>query len=241
MLDTGAGERDAPGQKRYLPDSTRKSRVSGLYPIIDVDSLAALKLPVLDYARALLQIRPALVQLRAKHLSARETLELLRALRPLCPRGTTQLFANDRPDLAVLADCDGVHVGQDDLPIDAVREFAPALKIGVSTHTLEQLDAALAAGPDYVAFGPVFATASKARPDPVVGVSALAEAARRARARGCGIVAIGGINAGNAARLASEPVFAAVIGALLPPDGDLDTVAERALGLQALLQGRATA
>ncbi len=210
--------------------------MSGLYPIIDVDSLAALKLPVLDYARALLQIRPPLVQLRAKHLSARETLELLRALRPLCPRGTTQLFANDRPDLALLADCDGVHVGQEDLPVAAVREFAPALKIGVSTHSLEQLDAALQARPDYVAFGPVFATESKARPDPVVGVEALAEAARRARAQACGIVAIGGINATNAAKLAGQPVLAAVIAALLPPDGDLDAVPELARSLQAALE-----
>lgn len=211
--------------------------MSGLYPIIDVDSLAALKLPVLDYARALLALRPPLVQLRAKHLSARETLELLRALRGLCPRGTTQLFANDRPDLAVLADCDGVHVGQDDLPVSAVRQFAPGLKIGVSTHSLEQLDAALQAHPDYVAFGPIFATESKARPDPVVGVEALAEAARRAQIQGSRVVAIGGINATNAAKLAGQPVLAAVIAALLPPDGDLDSVPERARALQAALQG----
>ncbi|HEY6559666.1 MAG TPA: thiamine phosphate synthase [Polyangiaceae bacterium] len=213
--------------------------MSGLYPIIDVDSLAALKLPVLDYAQAILQLRPKLVQLRAKHLSARETLELLRALRPLCPPGETLLFANDRPDLAVLADCDGVHVGQDDLPVQAVRQFAPTLQVGVSTHSFDQLDAALAARPDYVAFGPIFVTESKARPHPVVGVPALAEAARRAHAQGAGIVAIGGINAGNAAELAGLPVFAAVIAALLPPDGDLESVAERARALQASLQGTA--
>ncbi|HMJ14288.1 MAG TPA: thiamine phosphate synthase [Polyangiaceae bacterium] len=213
--------------------------MSGLYPIIDVDSLAALKLPVLDFARAVLETQPKLVQLRAKHLSARETLDLLRALRPLCPRGTTELFANDRPDLALLADCDGVHVGQDDLPVSAVRQFAPSLKIGVSTHSLAQLDAALQARPDYAAFGPIFATESKARPDPVVGVEALVEAARRARAQGCSIVAIGGISAGNAAQLAGHGVLAAVIAALVPPDGDLESVADRARDLQAALQGPA--
>jgi thiamine-phosphate pyrophosphorylase len=216
---------------------TQEIRVSSLYPIIDVDSLAALKLPVLDYAQALLALRPSIVQLRAKHLSARETLALLRALRLLCTRGTTLLFANDRPDLAVLADCDGVHVGQDDLPVQAVREFAPNLKVGVSTHSFEQLDAALAEKPDYVAFGPIFATKSKARPDPVVGVEALVEATRRAHAAGCGMVAIGGIDASTAAALAGQPILAAVIGALLPPDGDLDSVPERALALEAALRG----
>ena len=72
-----------------------------------------------------------------------------------------------------------------------------------------------------------------------MGVPALAEAARRAHAQGAGIVAIGGINAGNAAQLAGLPVFAAVIAALLPPDGDLESVVERARALQASLQGAA--
>jgi thiamine-phosphate pyrophosphorylase len=211
--------------------------VRGLYPIICVDSLAASKLPLLDYARALLTARPELVQLRAKHLSARQTVELLRALRPLCSAAKVALFANDRPDLALIAGCDGVHVGQDDLPVRDVRAFARGLKVGVSTHDAAQLASALEAGPDYVAFGPVFPTKSKDRPDPVVGLEGLSRAERAARAAGCPLVAIGGITLDNAPSIAAIGAAGSVIGALVPPDGDLAAVPERARALHAALGG----
>lgn len=211
----------------------------GLYPILCVDSLAALKLPVLEYARAVLGVRPELVQLRAKHLSARQTVELLRALRPLCTAAGVALFANDRPDLAVIAGCDGVHVGQDDMPARDVRAFASGLKVGVSTHNAEQLASALADRPDYVAFGPVFPTQSKQRPDPVVGLEGLARAAEAARAVGCPLVAIGGITLETAPSIAALGVAGAVIGALIPPDGDLASVPDRTRALHTALGGLA--
>ncbi|HEY3235235.1 MAG TPA: thiamine phosphate synthase, partial [Polyangiaceae bacterium] len=204
----------------------------GLYPIIDLDSLTALKLDPLEFAHAVLTARPELVQLRAKHASPRETLTLLRALRPACTRAGSLLFANDRPDLALLADCDGVHVGQDDLSVTEVRRIGPRLRIGVSTHNPVELEQALQAKPSYVAFGPVFATRSKGNPDPVVGFEALLDAAQRARAAGCALVAIGGVDLEHASQIQSAEIAGAVIGGLLPPDGDIEKVATLAQSLQ---------
>ena len=215
------------------------SPMNGLYPIVDVDSLKALKLDVLEFARQVLAADPESLQLRAKHLSARETLDLLRPLRALCAARGTALFANDRPDLALLARCDGVHVGQDDLSVQNVRSVAPTLRIGVSTHDLSQLREALEQRPDYVAFGPVFATRSKQRPDPVVGVDGLARAVELSRAAKVPIVAIGGITQSTAAKIAAMGVCGAVIGAILPADGDVEGVSRIAVRLQAALRGQA--
>src|SRR6185503_17067968 len=99
-------------------------RTRGLYPIVDVAAVRARGLSVTDFSARVLEARPPLLQLRAKELGARETLELLSALVPLCRAAGTLLFANDRPDLAVLAGADGVHVGQSDLSVAEVRRFA---------------------------------------------------------------------------------------------------------------------
>lgn len=194
--------------------------MTGLYPIVDLDALARAGHSPLAFAERMLLARPSLLQLRAKHASARDTLSLLDALRPLCRRAGTLLFANDRADLALLAGADGVHVGQDDLPLEAVRRFAPSLKVGVSTHDLAQLERALSERPDYVAFGPVFETQSKLRPDAVVGLSGLSGAAARANAAGIPLVAIGGITLSHAPALAQLGALAAVIGALTGPSLD---------------------
>ncbi|MEO7035222.1 MAG: thiamine phosphate synthase [Polyangiaceae bacterium] len=212
----------------------------GLYPIVDVDSLqhqgrAAAPLSVLDFAEQVLLAKPPLLQLRAKHSGARDTLELLRALRPLCTRAQTRLIANDRPDLAVLAGCDGVHVGQEDLPLSVVRQIAPGLLVGVSTHHLAQLGSALLERPDYVALGPVFGTTSKERPDTTVGVALLAEAHVIARAAGIPLVAIGGITLQRAREIAPHCELAAVIAALQPNHKSIAGVADTARALQAAL------
>jgi thiamine-phosphate pyrophosphorylase len=197
-----------------------------LYPIVDLDNLDARGIEPIAFAERLLKTRPRWLQLRAKHASAQETLAHLDALLPLCRAAGTELFANDRADLALLSGAAGVHVGQTDLPLSAVRRLAPALKMGVSTHSLEQLTLALGERPDYVAFGPVFTTASKERPDPVVGLDALRDAAVLARAANVPLVAIGGITVERCADLAASGVYAAVIGALSA--GSLDEVTARA-------------
>src|SRR5215471_2560906 len=112
----------------------------GLYAIVDVTTLAVRRLPVLEVAAAIANAHPAALQLRAKDLAPRETLQLLRAVHGLCLEAGVPLFANDRPDLAVLAGCEGVHVGQSDLPVQVVRRIAPSLRIGVSTHTISEVD-----------------------------------------------------------------------------------------------------
>jgi thiamine-phosphate pyrophosphorylase len=206
-----------------------------LYPIVDVDALAKSGIDVLAFAQRVLVVQPRYLQLRAKNSGARDVLALLRALKPLCEEQRVPLFANDRPDLAVLAEANGVHLGQDDLPVAEVRRFAPGLRVGVSTHNLEQLDAALRLEPDYVAFGPVFGTSSKARPDPTVGLEGLHLAAEKARAAGVPLVAIGGIDTERAPAIAKTGAIAAVIAALIPRDGALDRVADTARALERAL------
>ncbi|HVU04871.1 MAG TPA: thiamine phosphate synthase [Polyangiaceae bacterium] len=204
----------------------------GLYAIADVDFLSARSVPVGDFVRAVLSARPAALQLRAKSLGARDTLSLLGELSPLARAAGVPFFANDRPDLALLAGCDGVHVGQSDLPVADVRRFAKSLRVGVSTHDEAELRRALAATPDYVAFGPVFGTTSKASPEPTVGVAALARAHVNARAAGIPLVAIGGVDLRTVAAIRGHADGFAVISALLPAEG-LAAVPARARELQA--------
>jgi thiamine-phosphate pyrophosphorylase len=211
--------------------------VRGLYAIIDTGTLAARQLDPVAFGEAVLVARPAALQLRAKDLPPRETLALLRALAPLCHRNGVLLVANDRPDLAVMAGCDSVHIGQTDMPIERVRRIAPGIGVGVSTHTMEQLDAALAARPEYVAFGPVFATATKDNPDPVVGVAGLRAASARASAAGVPLVAIGGITCARTGELVDMVAAVAIVADLVPPVSSTDVwrdVTARARAIQAL-------
>ena len=152
-----------------------KLRGEGLYAILDVDAWRARGVELLadgvaeSIAAAMLRGGATALQLRAKREGGRDTLALLRRLVPIAAQHDVPLFANDRADLALLASTTGVHLGQDDLPLLEVRRIAPALIIGISTHNEEQLRTAVAERPDYVAFGPVFGTTSKERPDPTVG------------------------------------------------------------------------
>ena len=146
-------------------------------------------------ANKLLAAAPCCLQLRAKSASARAIEAGARRLLPLCRAARVPFCVNDRLDVALAVGADVVHLGQDDLPLaDAQRVRAsagrPDLTIGFSTHNLAQARAAAAAGADYIGFGPVFGTRSKANPDPTVGLEALAEVCR---AVAVPVVAIGGI------------------------------------------------
>jgi len=106
-------------------------------------------------------------------------------------------IVNDRADLARITGADGVHVGQDDLPVgEARRVLLAGQRVGVSTHTRAQFEEAGATSADYIAFGPIFPTGSKERPDPVVGLDRLREMRGLTRKP---LVAIGGITLDNAA------------------------------------------
>lgn len=133
------------------------------------------------------------LQLRDKHASDEQLVAGLRTLRPLCDATGTLLILNDRPDLAVAGGAHGVHVGQDDTPVaEARRIVGEELLIGLSTHSPEQADGAVAAGADHFGVGPVFATPVKAGVA-AVGTELVANAARLPLPS----VAIGGIEAAN--------------------------------------------
>ncbi len=142
-----------------------------------------------------------LLQYRNKSGNARVMLEQARELRRLsragAPAPQVQLVMNDRADLCLAAEFDGVHVGQEDLSPESMRGIIGTERwLGVSTHNPEQLRQADLTSADYLAIGPVFTTSSKERPDPVVGL----EGVRRARAlTRKPLVAIGGITRANAA------------------------------------------
>lgn len=160
-----------------------------IYPITDS------RLSGLSHARqveALIAGGATFIQLREKYLSAAEWYPDALAAAELCRKANVICIVNDRVDLALAIDADGVHLGQDDVPVSAARRVLGEKKlIGSSTHSLEQLKAALLQPVDYVAIGPVFATSTKAEPDPVVGLETLTEAARVAS--NVPLVAIGGI------------------------------------------------
>lgn len=168
-----------------------------------------------DRARALLAAGPCCLQIRAKDAPARLVFEAARALRPLCVAARVPLCINDRLDVAILAGAELAHLGQDDLPLAEARaaraaagRTAAELRLGVSTHSLAQARAAVAGGADLIGFGPVFPTGSKERPDPVVGLAALAEVVR---AVDVPVVAIGGITPDNVAAVAATGAHAAAV------------------------------
>jgi thiamine-phosphate pyrophosphorylase len=168
----------------------------GIYAIVD----GAAPLPPLDLVAAFVKGGAAVVQLRLKDAGAGELLRIARESRRICGRQAL-LLVNDRPDVAKLSEADGVHLGQDDLPLaDARRILGPRALIGISTHSDAELQAAQ--GADYVGFGPIFATRSKpgaVLPDPH-GVDGLRRAVRSSRVP---VVAIGGITAATAAQVAA--------------------------------------
>jgi thiamine-phosphate pyrophosphorylase len=133
-----------------------------------------------------------IVQLRMKHGGDEEILAGAGRIAGLCARHAALFVVNDRPDLAVLAGADGVHVGQDDVPVAQAREVVgPERLVGLSTHSPAQIDDA--AGVDYIGVGPVHATPTKPG-RPAVGLSLVRYAAEHARVP---FFAIGGITAEN--------------------------------------------
>jgi thiamine-phosphate pyrophosphorylase len=183
-----------------------------LYPIIDFSCFAASADPVMAiarYAEDLIGAGATLIQLRDKSQpglednAARRFLSCARELRRVTLNRAT-LIINDRVDLCLAANADGVHLGQDDLSPSSARRIFDQVKdgksrtIGYSTHNLDQVREADTLPVDYIAIGPVFATGSKANPDPVVGLEGVRQA-RRVTAKP--LVAIGGITRLNCAQV----------------------------------------
>jgi thiamine-phosphate pyrophosphorylase len=151
---------------------------------------------LLAFAEALGAGGCTLLQYRNKSGNARMMLEHARELKKRVG-GTVKLIMNDRADLCLLAEFDGVHVGQDDLSPESVRGIIGTGRwLGVSTHNPEQVAEADKTSADYLAIGPVFSTSSKDRPDPVVGLEGVRRARQLTRKP---LVGIGGITRANAA------------------------------------------
>lgn len=159
-----------------------------LYVILDA---ALLRSSPHMAAVALAEAGVELIQYRDKHSPSQTLLSLSHQLvAEMRPRGVC-VVVNDRPDVAALARAAGVHVGQDDLPVEEARRVCgPGRWVGVSTHTEEQVRAAASTSADYIAVGPVFETATKAYPAPVVGLELIRRARQITKKP---IVAIGGI------------------------------------------------
>ena len=167
-----------------------------LYVILDAGLMTG---SIEDTAKKLTEAGVLALQYRNKKGSARDILADARKLAEFVrPKGVT-FFVNDRPDIAYLAGADGVHVGQEDLGVEQARTVIGRDRwVGVSTHNEAQFRAALETSADYIAVGPVFGTATKENPDPVVGT----EAIRRLRLlTKKPIVAIGGITVERAAEV----------------------------------------
>ena len=165
-----------------------------LYCIID-SSFFTTTPELVDFAGQMVEGGCTLLQYRNKSGDARVMLEQARALRRLSRAGAPaphlRLIMNDRADLCLATEFDGVHVGQDDLSPESVRSIIGAERwLGVSTHNPEQLREADLTSADYLAIGPVFVTSSKAKPDPVVGLEGVRRARQLTRKP---LVAIGGL------------------------------------------------
>jgi len=168
-------------------------RLPRLYAILDSSCFPDSQV-LFSTAEELLAGGVTLLQYRDKSGKAREMLEQARELKRRLG-GSVKLMMNDRADLCLAAGFDGVHVGQDDLSAEGARKIIGGrVWLGVSTHNSEQVEEADKTSADYIAIGPVFSTASKVNPDPVVGL----EGVRKARAlTRKPLVAIGGINRAN--------------------------------------------
>jgi thiamine-phosphate pyrophosphorylase len=186
-----------------------------LYAILDAERLRGR--PIDALCGTMLEAGVRLFQYRDKQGSSRRMYETTSNLLPIIRAAGGRLIVNDRADVALVTGADGIHLGQDDLTAEeAGGVLRPGQIVGCSTHNMEQLRQADAGAADYIAFGPIFATASKARPDATVGLDGLARA-RQATSKP--LVAIGGITIENARAVIERGADSvAVIAGLLEAD-----------------------
>jgi len=195
-----------------MPTTHSSSSLSGLYIILDPSVCPDCSLPGILMEAATAGAR--LFQYRNKAASMKEAYAEALLLRKVALDAGVRFIVNDRCDLALAVNADGVHLGQEDLPLDLARKvMGPDKLIGISTHNPDQVREATAGKPDYLGFGPIFKPGSKQDHDPVVGLDGL-RAIRRLTS--LPVFAIGGIQidqAGEVIRAGANGV--AVISAVL--------------------------
>ncbi|MFN4178976.1 MAG: thiamine phosphate synthase [Armatimonadota bacterium] len=172
-------------------------RIAGVYVI--TDRFVNPKRSHLDIAKAAVEGGAFILQLRDKEATTRQLLEWAREIRDLTRRTETLFIVNDRVDIALAADADGIHVGDDDMPVPIARRLLGAGKIiGRSVANEEEALQAVAEGADYVSIGSIFATSTKPDAGEPVGVE-MVKRVRQVLPPDYPLVAIGGINLQNAA------------------------------------------
>ena len=177
----------------------------GLYVIITNPSLPCKRIAEICVEKGI-----KMLQLRDKFSDDKTLLTTAKEIQAIVKGSCTKFIINDRLDIALLADADGVHLGQDDISIEDARRILGNDKIiGLSTHSLEQARIALAKNPSYIGFGPIYPTPTKQIADPVVGTSLLKEVLEIAEIP---VVAIGGIDENTAIEVieAGAKTFCAV-------------------------------
>jgi thiamine-phosphate pyrophosphorylase len=200
-------------------------RLPKFYPILDTSSLSQRNCAVLTAAEALLEADVKILQYRHKENWTQLEFDEAQKISRLCEEAGVLFVINDRADYAHLLQA-ALHIGQDGLPPVAARMVISDEVVGFSTHNRLQLTRANEEPVEYLSFGPIFETNSKARPDPIVGVDGLREL-RRITAKP--LVAIGGITFENALEvLAAGADSVAVISGLLPEQCDRKSVRRRA-------------
>lgn len=193
--------------------STSRQHFPPLYAVLDVEHTRSRGRDPLEVASLFVDAGVRLLQVRSKHLGSGAFLDLARQVVAAVKPYGAAVVVNDRPDIAVLSGASGVHVGQDDLPPEAVRRVMPAGMLGFSTHSHDQFEAALRTPATYLAVGPVFGTTTKDTGYSPVGLEFVRWAAARSDRP---VVAIGGITAENAREvLAAGAASVAVISDLL--------------------------
>jgi thiamine-phosphate pyrophosphorylase len=193
------------------------------FDLLAISGLPSLAEPFADWLRRLAAAGVGALQIREKDLDDRAVLELAREARATLPP-TAAVLVNGRLDIALAARADGAHLPADGVPLDALRRrFGPGVLLGRSTHTVEEVEAALREGADYVVFGPVYPTPSKERYGPPRGLDELARAARLP----IPVYALGGVTLSRFAEVA-ETGAAGVAGIRLFQEPGLAEVARQA-------------
>jgi thiamine-phosphate pyrophosphorylase len=209
------------------PGRPELERIEGLYAIVDTDLLPAGD--VEGVADGLMGVGVGVLQLRAKSLPSGDFLRLARRLSAMAKRQGVLFIVNDRVDVALGAGAAGVHLGQDDIPVDEARRLLREERIiGFSTHSLEQARGALGTSADYISFGPVFSTTTKKKADPALGIEALAEARGIV---GRKLVAIGGITEERLGAVLETGVDAVAMISDVILDADPSEKARRIMGV----------
>jgi thiamine-phosphate pyrophosphorylase len=200
---------------------------SPLYAILDT-SFSKGRSPT-AILREFLNVGVKLVQLRAKELSSAEFFTLAKEARQLTREAGATFIVNDRADIAVASGADGVHLGQDDLPLQAARRIlGPDKVIGISTHDLDQARSAELNGADYIGFGPIFGSTTKDTGYSPRGLEMLREIRAAVKLP---IVAIGGINEQNVAEVWKAGAdAAAIIGDIMSAD-DMGSKVQSIVGM----------